>query len=262
MCQLNAPIEFMNRIRKRDLVKIFFRSLYVQAAWNYERMLSLGICYCLIPIVKRLYRDKGKRNLFLKRHLQFFNSHPYMVTFALGAIANLEQQLIFKRWEDASPIDVFKKRIMGPLGAIGDTLFWQLILPLMGSIGVVSLVLIKEWGALLFFLLFNICHFAVMLIGMAVGYRKGFDVISDLSFRGTRKIIRRITNYFSAAVGIEIVILIAYFSEKNHTWKGLIVFGAALVISYFVLRRQKLSIDFLLIIAILSALLIGLIFTV
>ena len=79
----------MKRIRKRDLIKILFRSFYVQEAWNYERMLALGFCFCLVSIVRRLFNDKQKQSEFLMLHLAFFNSHPYMVSYALGAIANL-----------------------------------------------------------------------------------------------------------------------------------------------------------------------------
>ena len=128
----------MARIRKRDLINVFFRSFYIQAAWNYERMLGLGFCYCLIPIAKRLFKEDQKRINFLKRHVGFFNSHPYMACYALGSIANIEQQAVIKKWEDRKPIDTFKTRIMGPLGAIGDTLFWQLLLTGTAGLGVVS----------------------------------------------------------------------------------------------------------------------------
>lgn len=249
----------MLRIRKRDLIKVFLRSLYVQATWNYERMLSLGICYSLIPIAKRLYPEKEKQIQFLKRHLHFFNSHPYMTTFALGAIATIEQQAIIKNWDDLSPIEIFKKRIVGPLGAIGDTFFWQLLLPLTGSFAVAGLVLLKAWGAAAFFLIFNVCHFYVMIKGLSLGYKKGFDVISDLSFRGTRKIFKVVNYMFSAAMGIELVCLLAKISKSQYTWKGMVVFAASVILSFFVMRRQKLSIDFLLVIVILCSLIIGLI---
>ena len=166
----------MARIRKRDLVNIFFRSFFIQAAWSYERMLGLGFCYCLIPIARRLFKDRKKQAAFLKRHLDFFNSHPYMANYSLGAVANIEQQAILKNWDDIRPVEVFKKRVIGPLGSIGDTLFWQLLLPFFGALGVLMLIGFKTWGALFFLLFYNFFHLFIRFRGLVKSYKKGFDI--------------------------------------------------------------------------------------
>ena len=70
----------MALVRKRDLVYIFLRSFVVQGSWNFRKMLALGFCYSILPICKRLYPgDKVGEAKFIKRHLEFFNVHPYFL---------------------------------------------------------------------------------------------------------------------------------------------------------------------------------------
>jgi len=248
----------MKRIRKRDLIVVFFRSFFIQAAWNYERMLSLGFCYCLIPIAKRLFDNEDKVSEFLKRHLDFFNSHPYMANYALGAVANIEQQAIIKNWDDSKPVEVFKKRVIGPLGAIGDTLFWQLLLPFLGVVGVVSLIFFKIWGALVFLLIYNFFHISARIRGLTKSYQKGFDIIRDLSFRGTTKFFKYMQYSFTSILGVALVFFVSYTHSK-YALNGVVIFGISALFSFFANKKQRLSIDLVLIIVVIGALIIGLI---
>ena len=249
----------MARIRKRDLVKIFFRSLYIQAAWNYERMLSLGFCYCLVPVAKRLFKKREKQAAFLKRHLEFFNSHPYLSTFALGAVANIEQQAILKRWDDLRPIEVFKNRVIGPLGVIGDMLFWQLLLPFFAVFGVISLFLIHQWGIFVFLVLYNICHFYVQIQGLIKSFIKGFDIIRDLSLRGTRKYFQIMNYIFNIFLAIAVIFAIAKINQIYHTFIGVIIFFVSVLFSYLMLRKKTITIELVIIIVVLGSVLVGLI---
>ncbi len=53
---------------------------------------------------------------FLKRHLGFFNAHPFFASYALGAISRLEED----NPGNHELVDRFKNALIGPLGAIGD----------------------------------------------------------------------------------------------------------------------------------------------
>ena len=80
-------------IRKRDLVSIFLRSFFIQAVWNFKSLLAPGFCYTLIPAAKRLTNSENESCAFLKKHLCFFNAHPYFASYAVGAIIRLEKDL-------------------------------------------------------------------------------------------------------------------------------------------------------------------------
>jgi mannose/fructose/N-acetylgalactosamine-specific phosphotransferase system component IID len=249
----------MSRIRKRDLLKIFFRSFFIQATWNSERLLGLGFCFCLVPIAKRLYKDKQKRIAFLKRHIGFFNSHPYMANYALGAVTNIEQQAKLKNWDDNKPVEVFKNRVIGPLGAIGDTLFWQLLLPSTAILGVILTYLFDQLGALIFLILYNSVHIYIRSRGLIKGYLKGFDIIRDLSLRGTKKYFKIFKLTISVLLGAEIVYMIFRTLHVEDTLKGMVVFIMSMTFAFFAARTRRISVDLMIIIVILGSLIIGLI---
>lgn len=248
----------MARIRKRDLLNVFFRSFYIQAAWNSERLLGLGFCYCLIPIAKRLFKDKQGQSAFLKRHIRFFNSHPYLANYALGAVANIEQQAIIKKWEDNRPVEVFKNRVVGPLGAIGDTFFWQLLLPSTALLGIIFSYLFDQWGALIFLMLYNGIHFFIRSRGLVNSYLKGFDIIRDLSLRGTKKYFKIFKTVVSLLLGAEIVYMTFKILKFEDSLRGAVVFIIAMIFTFLIMRKRKISIDMMIIIVILGSLIIGL----
>lgn len=248
----------MASIRKRDLFKVLMRSFYIQSTWNPERLLGLGFGFCLIPIARRLFDDKKELINFLQRHLDFFNSHPYMATYALGAIASIEQQAVAKGWEDKRSISVFKTRIIGPLGAIGDTLFWQLIRPASGLLGIVLLSLFGFWGSIIYLVAYNLVHFYVRIKGLIKSYIKGFDIVRDLSLRGTKKYFQGMKILFSSFFGIAVAFFMTRIYQTPFSWAGVIVFLVSILVSSYIMRRPKITVDMLIIIVICSSIIIGL----
>jgi mannose/fructose/N-acetylgalactosamine-specific phosphotransferase system component IID len=206
----------MKRIRKRDLLKLFLRSFYIQATWNFERMLGLGLCFCLIPIAKRLYSTKEEMIDFLQRNLDFFNAHPYMASYAIGSLARLEEQAIQQNWSDKKPIAIFRERLCGPLGALGDTLFWQLIKPLSACVGVIVTLFWGWVGIFASFIVYNIFHFYIRSRGIYMSYKKGFDIIRDLSIRGTQKYVTGFRISLNICTGFMFGAFIYWIAKKYY----------------------------------------------
>ncbi|WP_032507065.1 PTS system mannose/fructose/sorbose family transporter subunit IID, partial [Streptococcus mutans] len=75
-----------------DRRKVWWRSTFLQGSWNYERMQNLGWAYALIPAIKKLYKNKEDRAAALERHLEFFNTHPYIAAPILGVTLALEEE--------------------------------------------------------------------------------------------------------------------------------------------------------------------------
>ena len=252
----------MQRIRKRDLAKVFFRSFFSQAAFNQERMLGLGFCFAIMPVARRLYEKNKEKSIdFFMRHIEFFNSHPFMITYALGAVANLEQQAILKRWENLRPIEVFKKRVIGPLGAIGDTLFWKFYLPMTSLLGVTLGWIYGIVGAIVFLILFNLGHLTIRIRGVVRGYKKGFDIIRDLSLRGTKKYFAIMEKVFAVLSALALLVFLHSFKAMSHSLVGASVFIMASIFSFFTNKRSKFTVELQLVIVILAAIIIGLMFT-
>ena len=70
------------QLSKSDRQKVWWRSQFLQGSWNYERMQNLGWAYSLIPAIKKLYTKKEDQAAALERHLEFFNTHPYVAALA------------------------------------------------------------------------------------------------------------------------------------------------------------------------------------
>jgi len=127
----------------------------LQAAWNYEVMQGLGYLYSFYPRLEEIYDDPKELAAACLRHLNYFNTHPYMVSFVLGENARLEKK------DDAAcpPLSDlstrFKLQMGGPLAALGDKLFWSTWRPLCGLIAVLGLFLRVEpaWIIPLFFII-------------------------------------------------------------------------------------------------------------
>ena len=80
------------KLEKSDRFNIMLRSQFLQGSWNYERMQNGGWAYAIIPALKKLYPNKDDASAALKRHLEFFNTHPYIAAPILGVTLALEEE--------------------------------------------------------------------------------------------------------------------------------------------------------------------------
>lgn len=252
-----------HKIRRRDLAQIFFRSFVVQGSWNFRKMLALGFCYAALPICNRLYKDDPRRQIeFVRRHLEFFNIHPYFAGWCLGAVAKLEEQYYQQDWPDEKPILLFKNRLSGILSAIGDRLFWNLVKPFAGLLGVLAALIAGPFAIFLFLLLFNFPHIYYRFKGVVLGYTKGFDIVSKTSFRHYNKYFNMLA--FGGAIltgtlltycGLQTVIANA---PLNVGVIDLSVFIGAILISILLFSQQR-SVPLTMITVGIVALIIGII---
>ena len=74
----------MKVLTKKDINDLAFRSLYLQAAFNYERMQSCGFLWAQLPALKKIYKDdKAGLSAAMTDNLEFINTHPNLVGFLL-----------------------------------------------------------------------------------------------------------------------------------------------------------------------------------
>lgn len=197
-------------LSRKQLNYLAFRSLFLQASFNYERMQAGGWLFALLPGLRKMHKNKQDLGRSMKDHLEFFNTHPFDVTFIMGVILAMEQGK-----EDRQAIRGIKVATMGPLGGIGDGLFYLTALPITAGIGA---SLAKEgniFGPIVFLLLFNAIHFASRFGLMHYGYRMGVKAISKLK-EGTQLVTRA-----ASIVGLAVVggLIATYVEFKiDYTW--------------------------------------------
>lgn len=119
------------QLSKSDRQKVWWRSTFLQGSWNYERMQNLGWAYSLIPAIKKLYTKKEDQAAALERHMEFFNTHPYVAAPIIGVTLALEEERANGAAIDDAAIQGVKIGMMGPLAGIGDPVFWFTVRPIL-----------------------------------------------------------------------------------------------------------------------------------
>ena len=169
------------QLSKSDRQKVWWRSTFLQGSWNYERMQNLGWAYALIPAIKKLYTSKEDRAAALERHLEFFNTHPYVAAPIIGVTLALEEEKANGAEIDNTAIQGVKIGMMGPLAGIGDPVFWFTVRPILGALGASLAMAGNVMGPILFFVLWNLIRMAFLWYTQELGYKAGSEITKDMS---------------------------------------------------------------------------------
>ena len=169
------------KLTKADRRSVMLRSQFLQGSWNYERMQNGGWAYSLIPALKKLYPNKDDASAALKRHLEFFNTHPYIAAPIFGVTLALEEERANGAQIDDAAIQGVKVGMMGPLAGIGDPVFWFTVRPILGAIAASLATGGSVIAPLFFFFVWNIVRVAFLWYTQEFGYQKGSEITKDLS---------------------------------------------------------------------------------
>ncbi|MEY0970445.1 PTS mannose transporter subunit IID [Providencia huaxiensis] len=169
------------KLTQSDIRGVFLRSNLLQGSWNFERMQALGFCYSMVPVIRRLYPENNDdRKQAIKRHLEFFNTHPYVAAPVLGVTMAMEEQRANGADIDDGAINGIKVGLMGPLAGVGDPIFWGTVRPVFAALGAGIAMTGSLLGPLLFFVLFNLVRLLTLYYGVSYGYKKGIDIVQDI----------------------------------------------------------------------------------
>lgn len=164
-----------------DRKKVWWRSTFLQGSWNYERMQNLGWAYAMIPAIKKLYTKKEDQAAALERHLEFFNTHPYVASPILGVTLALEEERANGAAIDDTAIQGVKIGMMGPLAGIGDPVFWFTVRPILGALGASLAMSGNIMGPIIFFFGWNAIRMAFLWYTQEFGYKAGSEITKDMS---------------------------------------------------------------------------------
>ncbi|MGB0645645.1 MAG: PTS system mannose/fructose/sorbose family transporter subunit IID [Bradymonadia bacterium] len=160
------------------MLRVFFRSFFIQSAMNYERMQNLGFAYVMEPAIRHLYPAE-QWNHALQRHLVFFNSNPYLTAAIIGASLKLEEKHANGEGSAQDVID-FKQFMMGPIAALGDSFFWTSLKPLAASWAVLAALSGVLWAPIALLVLYNLVQVGFRVFGIFRGYRTGEEICLQL----------------------------------------------------------------------------------
>ena len=172
-----------------DMRSMYWRSTFLLGSFNFERMQAMGFCLTLMPAIRRFYpNNKTEQAAALKRHLEFYNTHPWVSSVVFGVVAAMEEQR--SKGEDIGDdtITNVKVGLMGPLAGVGDPIFWGTARPVLAALGASLAMNGSILGPLVFFLGINILRVLTRWYGIKVGYERGTELVTEVGGGQLKKI--------------------------------------------------------------------------
>jgi len=201
----------LTKISSRARRALLLRSLLIQGSWNYATLIGTGFAYSLLPALEEIYQgDEEGLDDAIERHCQLFNSHPYLVTLALGAVTRLEGRAA----TDSSGggfqmIERYKAAIRGALGAFGDRLVWTGWRPLCLLATLTALLLGAPWwlAAVGFLIVYNLGHLYLRVWGLRVGLDDPMGIAAQLRTPRLERAQRALTIGATFIIGLMIPLI-------------------------------------------------------
>ena len=168
------------RVSVFALLRVFWRSLFLQAAWNPRGMQNLGFAFAMQPALRELYPDGAERARAAERHLEFFNCHPYLAAAIVGGAVRLEED-VARGAADPRTVSAFKAALGPPFAALGDGFFWLALRPAAALIAAVTEPYLGLYCVLVFLAIYDGVHLAARGWLFFAGYRRGEGIVSAVS---------------------------------------------------------------------------------
>jgi len=207
----------VRRIPQSVIWRTLWRSQFLQASWNYERMLNLGYAYMLEPTLNHLYPPGEARQQRKVRHLEFFNTQPYVANLVTGINMALEERLQAGDSKFDSLVTSIKLGMMGPLAGLGDSIFWGTLRPLLASIGATLALKGSLLGPIIFFVSWNVLRLGVRYGLLRYGYQLGTRIVQVIA----TGVLRQVSE---AATIVGLIVMGALVADWSHvsfaiSWK-------------------------------------------
>lgn len=165
-------------LTKQDLNRISWRYILgSQLNWNYERMMSSGYLYAMMPALKKFYtEDETQFKDMMHTHNQFFNTNAIFGNLIMGIDLAIEEKDGYKAKDT---IVALKTALMGSLAGVGDSLFHVIWGTIFGSIAGT----LAQKGSIVGCVLWIVANVA-LLFGRAallpLGYKQGTKLVTTL----------------------------------------------------------------------------------
>ena len=192
----NEVVENKKKLTKKDLNKCWWIwELTSEMCLSYERLMSLGFCHAMVPIMKKLYGDdKEELSKGLTRHMSFFNTENQFGALIPGMVASIEEERANGAPYSDDMIDSLKVGLMGPLAGIGDTVTQGLVKTILLAICVDMGLKGNIVAPLIFFVLYTAYILGMGRFMFNTGYRLGRNAFSSVK---DSNLIRKLTDCMS-----------------------------------------------------------------
>ena len=164
------------RVDNKTLNKMVWRSMQLQAAFNYERMQSAGWLWAMLPGLQKIHTNKDDLAASMTHNMDFLNTHPFAVTFVMGMVLSMEQQKM-----DIQTIRSVRISTAAPLGGNGDALFWYTLIPITAGMTANMAIDGNMMGPILYFIIAFGAEMALRYGLMYWSYNLGTKAVSMMT---------------------------------------------------------------------------------
>lgn len=249
-------------------LRLFLRSFFLQAAWNYMRYQNIGFAFVMLPVLRRIYKkDTDELPSVLVRYLENFNTHPVMASFCFGALAKQEEILAQEKslpryTEKIAAWKEIKRSLSITTASIGDRFFWGALKPFTLLIAIlvwlcmgVNVFELDETGSVsgvqlfvalaLAFALFNSISLWVRWAGIGLGYRynaKECFGLTNFDWNRTTYLIKRAGLVFSCLMlGAAVICFLKDFQSMDFHFVSRALLVLTCVALSFITRRLRIA---------------------
>ncbi len=216
-------------------LKIFASTLFIQTSWSFFSMQGMGFLHSILSGTTRERRDRT-----MKEQKGFFNTHPYLASYVIGAALRLYDD----GGRTAEEIKRFLAVAQTGFASTGDLLFWRSLRPALLMLSTVLAFKTGVAGMIAFLIVYNIFHLYHRFSGIYVGYINSVNTIFLLKSRRF-VLLQRLSDLLgAAAVGLLIGI-------AKPVLPSLLIIPLTLFFSTLVMRRIPAILTVLMLLAII-----------
>lgn len=161
-------------------LRVYLRSLSLQASWNHQRMQNLGLLVTLLPWLRAGDHEQQGNRRFCRRYYGFFNTNPYLANFLIGGLLRLEQERADGADVSEERLATFRDSLARAFASFGDQLFWMALRPGLFALVCLLAVLGRVYEPLLLVAGFAVWQLSLRWLALLRGYELGMDIVELL----------------------------------------------------------------------------------
>ncbi|GEL15862.1 PTS system mannose/fructose/sorbose family transporter subunit IID [Pediococcus cellicola] len=260
---------------KKLIRQMYWRSFTLYSAVTPAKQGASGFEYSMLPAINRFYKNAEDKRKAMVRQMSYFNTNIAMVPFVMGIAASMEKKRSENKDFNEDSINAVKTSLMGPLAGIGDSLTWGVLRVLAGSIAISLAQGGNILAPIIYLLIFNIPVQLVRWYGGQLGYTLGSTLISDLYEKGLINIMTKAASIVGLVmVGAMTSSMVKFNLAWNLVVKGKTILKSQALLNqifigllpllitllcFYLLKNKNVSINWLIIGAIVISIILALI---
>ena len=219
----------------RSHIRNIWRLFFLQSSHNEKTFDGLGFFYVLAPEMREWAENDEEFKEIAHRHMGYFNANPILASYILGIVQNMERKRAEGLDTPRERIDRIKSTLSAVLTAKGDYFFEVALIPLGLTIASVFAMYSSYFGPVIFLALYNYYHLQARIGGYLIGLRMGEGLGRELV-----KHIYKEQGALGGCAAFAAGLFTALTIVRATSFGGsrLSVWGVAVMVVMFLLRRR------------------------